>query len=110
MRETSRLLQLSPIESVEGAKWHKEVGKVLKSEELKRPISQYVNEAKKIHINSIFENQKLLNTVCSIYSMMARQRNKHAIGYALLLGVMATGVDILPFCALKRGGKVCLSS
>ena len=29
---------------------------------------------------SIFENQKLLNTVCSIFSLIARQRNKHAIG------------------------------
>ena len=37
----------------------------------------------------IFESQYLLNTMCSIYSIIARVHNRKATGYALLLGVMA---------------------
>ena len=58
LQHAANILQLSPIETIESQKWHKEVGKVLKAEELKRPISQYVSEAKRVQMNHIVEKQK----------------------------------------------------
>ena len=37
----------------------------------------------------VFNNQHLVNNVCTIYSIIARLRNKNATGYALLLSVAA---------------------
>ena len=39
--------------------------------------------------SSVFDNQFLLNSVCTIYSIIARIHNRNAIGYSLLLGVTA---------------------
>ena len=41
------------------------------------------------NIGSVFESQYLLNSVCTIYSIIARIHNRLAIGYSLLLGVAA---------------------